>query len=567
LGNYFAAFTKNGGYINTNEISTQIKGIEKLPYKSVVNAYPNKTKKLGSKDEISISTIPNVYQSTTTTMPHLRALFVDRRFDYDFIVLGPMLHNISNGDNVYKTTRLSGVTYGGIEMAYDDNYNVISANTTINNGIMTSATANTLLEYSYEFSENVQPKTIYNRNSSVKKRFYESSFGGVDLRDSYTAVTAPFSVDNVDSNYPSKNKIDVRGITESEIYIYNNVSCSYDMTPIIDGDGNLICQTLPGGNVSFNLRFSRTPISVISGGITYEASSPSTSETRRFDKPSPDFKFTYGRDSLSSDFSVYAKTPYLLLINSNTPNGYSNNISYFKNGSSLNDIITRIEEHGKLCKVERGDYPDNVNEKDGFYYEDEELLDCEDQTFRSIPFHADTSEINLNTEFTILTQKECHDDGNLLISHVSVFELGEVYHCMPFSITIGQGMSGGTYEEQVDESTKTQHLRLIVNGLDTSEISEYAVTIGYINKLKTFIGDIEYISNTSFEVNIEWDSTDAWDNSTDEMGTLADIAPHNKNASITAIFKTESGFGHGINKQLLNKATVDSFGNTEIKFH
>ena len=148
LGNYFAAFTNNGRYITATNGDCKI-NIMSLPNYSAVNL-ETAWKRIGQDKKINkISDISKVYNSDNTgdgecvgkrTQPYLRTLFVDRRLDYDFIFFGPTsgsefrLHAIENGNStdkerVWKSARISGVTYGGIEMSYDEEYNIVSAET------------------------------------------------------------------------------------------------------------------------------------------------------------------------------------------------------------------------------------------------------------------------------------------------------------------------------------------------------------------------------------------------------------------------------------------------------
>ena len=145
LGNYFAAFTKNGRYVSSNSGDCKT-SIMSLPNYSAVNLQ-NGWKQIGRDTKIAdITTIQKVYKSGNTgdgscrggtiTQPYLRTLFIDRRLDYDYIFFGPTtgnnfkLHNDEAHERVWKSARISGITYGGVEMSYDEEYNIVSAETT-----------------------------------------------------------------------------------------------------------------------------------------------------------------------------------------------------------------------------------------------------------------------------------------------------------------------------------------------------------------------------------------------------------------------------------------------------
>ena len=140
LGNYFMVATNNGRYINTytgdcSEYSIQI------PTDAPVNI-TDEWKMLGETN--SLNTIPEIVVSGSSEAvscqsnikPHFKGMFVDRRFDYDLAVLGPITSSMipsemNFGSDAVKNQstciRMLGTIYNGIEMAYDDEYNIISA--------------------------------------------------------------------------------------------------------------------------------------------------------------------------------------------------------------------------------------------------------------------------------------------------------------------------------------------------------------------------------------------------------------------------------------------------------
>ena len=147
LGNYFAAFTNNGGYTGLYD-GDCCEYVVAAPLNASVNL-ESSWKKLGSDEDIEYIP-PLVYKrgnggtctSSTeicpsgTHNPYFKAMFVDRQLDYDLVALAPVLNipdelvNTWDGAKIRKTTytRLFGTIYNGVEMAYDENLNVISAN-------------------------------------------------------------------------------------------------------------------------------------------------------------------------------------------------------------------------------------------------------------------------------------------------------------------------------------------------------------------------------------------------------------------------------------------------------
>lgn len=192
IGNYFAGFTHNGGYVagTRNRINGDI-NISRHPNFASISPYSeNKLKILGSDEEVrSINNVSKVHTHSTQQLtgdrsrqvnPWLRALNVDRRYDYDFVILGPVignnfkLHNKLERERPWKSLRISGTTYNGIEMSYDDEYNIISADTTndINENVIYQE-ANKRLEYSYYYSSG----DSYAHDDDYGDNVQESRFG------------------------------------------------------------------------------------------------------------------------------------------------------------------------------------------------------------------------------------------------------------------------------------------------------------------------------------------------------------------------------------------------------
>lgn len=176
IGNYFAGFTHNGGYVpgTKNKLRGKPSILRQPNFASISPYNTNILKYLGVDDEEPrIENFNKVYEQDEQNLklygdskvrivnPWLRALNVDRRYDYDVTVLGPVigenfrLHLEDNKERPWKSLRISGFTYNGIEMSYDDEYNIISATTVSENeeGDVTNQKANKRLEYSYYYSD------------------------------------------------------------------------------------------------------------------------------------------------------------------------------------------------------------------------------------------------------------------------------------------------------------------------------------------------------------------------------------------------------------------------------
>lgn len=179
VGNYFAAFTRDGGYITKTTIDGKIK-IERSPSFASVSPYkgsnPDTPKVKGTDVEDNIKSFfkyahTKGKQKLTVSggtkewnnLPYLRAMYVDRRLDYDLLVLAPAVGSYfdlypsteKERERVWKSGRVSGWTYNGIEMAYDADYNIISAKTYLDDfdgdEVRYKAEYNKRLEYSYKY--------------------------------------------------------------------------------------------------------------------------------------------------------------------------------------------------------------------------------------------------------------------------------------------------------------------------------------------------------------------------------------------------------------------------------
>ncbi len=222
-GNYFAIFSNNGGYINNKTIDPSIPVI-KQPNYTAISPINSGTKEIGKKITLSsINRFKKAYTKVGDTMPYLRALFIDRRLDYDLVILSPStgqnirLYDLVNGDEskkelIWKGSRISGTTYGGIEMSYDekDDYNILSADISEDG---TVATPNNNLEYSYNYSglENDDAKTVFNLNPATKRRLYEAMLNGYDIREMFWSTNRAPEIWQMISN---------QVITSGEVYYY-----------------------------------------------------------------------------------------------------------------------------------------------------------------------------------------------------------------------------------------------------------------------------------------------------------------------------------------------------------
>lgn len=395
-GNYFSAFTNDGGYISKFKIDNSIT-VEKIPVNTAVSPIQGDAKPKG-KDIVGEL---NDFKKALDNNSYLRGMFVDRRFDYDFTILAPYVGvDISldpDTDILWKSSRLSGITYGGIEMAYDSDYNIISSEVSTSEDGTESAeqidgtyydtheysdSGKTILEYTYSYKggEREDVKTILNKakdydknknNPGVFKKFYESTINGNDLSNYYwstfnkerisekvmpthSSETAQFRVFdhsgdtdlfngeyNPKDNFVTKRLIDVGNIPQSTNFLYNNTSCSYSISTELDDDNHIIATASDGESTDIDLTFGNL-VTFLTPTPSEESEDYSADYTIKNNTETQDeFKIlTFNnanlrfRYNIKSDgsYNVYTSLPFLIKVLSS---GLSKNgISYYK---TIND--------------------------------------------------------------------------------------------------------------------------------------------------------------------------------------------------------------------------------------
>jgi hypothetical protein len=191
-GFYFAAFTKNGGYTSDTKTSSYIKIMRAPSYAKVTPWNQAGEKRIGKDDKAYdpewVERYKPAHTNYSSYLPYLRAMTVDRRIDFDLVLFTPTSNSINlykkidgvkiderTGEEIpvkiddgreymWRCGRIKGTVYGGVEMSYDADYNIISAKTEVNISTETAtATRNNRLEYSYEFNDmDRDAKTYYN---------------------------------------------------------------------------------------------------------------------------------------------------------------------------------------------------------------------------------------------------------------------------------------------------------------------------------------------------------------------------------------------------------------------
>ena len=418
-GNYFSAFTNDGGYISKFKIDNSIT-VEKIPINTSVSPIQGDAKPKG-KDIVGEL---NDFKKALDNNSYLRGMFVDRRFDYDFTILAPYVGvDISldkDNDILWKSSRLSGITYGGIEMAYDSDYNIIGSDVSIENGIESAKKIDDTYEYTYEYS-GVTPedvKTILNKakdtsdddDKGVFKKFYESTINGNDLSNYYWSTfnknrikqkvmpthsgeTVQFRVFdhsedtdlfngeyNPKDNFVTKRLIDVGNIKQSTNFLYNNTSCSYSISTELNDDNRIIATASDGESTDIDLTFGNL-VTFLTPTPSEESEDYSANYTIKNNTETPDgfktltfnhanLKFRYNIKSDGS-YDVYTSLPFLIKVLPNIKGASVNGIAYYKTinkkGETVDDALKDIKIYDFFIWFKRdihgffkGDLPNGV---------------------------------------------------------------------------------------------------------------------------------------------------------------------------------------------------------------
>lgn len=250
LGNYFAAFTKNGGFVTDSEgdcrYDSSIK-YQKVPdlAKSVVT-----DDTCGSSSGTTEEPPTHIVRASSGSNPYFRGEFVDRRLDYDLIVITPYMGdgNLGLVDNseTWRLGRISGCTFNGIEMAYDKNYNIVSSND-INGTEYTYNVDNANVNYNSSNNANLN-RNYYTAEMKcgstkidLKPYFWTktnkkpSAFGLNDFNDKNQNEPFYFDHNNDNfyngmfdaNNYPIIRLIDIGNLPNGNKYTMTLASCSY----------------------------------------------------------------------------------------------------------------------------------------------------------------------------------------------------------------------------------------------------------------------------------------------------------------------------------------------------
>lgn len=258
IGNYFAGFTNNGGVISTNAHSLKVDtNVEAIP----VKANPYSGTDISIQDEVNDfgkTKYKDVIIQSQDHNPYLRSYFIDRRLDYDHLVFGADINKIpltiSGGDNdIWQGSRISGTTFNGIEMKYDekDDYNIIG----------------NVLEYAYTVPSEAtgDAKSTWTAGNATR-HYYASSINDTDIRTAYDWNGHPcqhktfihtnhedkrphqskaYMEDDNNDNYPTLRGLFLHKIPQTNFFKWSTTSCSYQINMELDTSSALPDGTVP----------------------------------------------------------------------------------------------------------------------------------------------------------------------------------------------------------------------------------------------------------------------------------------------------------------------------------
>lgn len=572
-GSYFAAFTNDGGYTSRTGIDESI-SVMKIPVNTLVSPIeggsvikPKGKDVSGKFDKFSSVCGSGSYNS------YFRGLFSDRRFDYNLTIIAPYLgsnlslHKDGYADEFWKNIRLSGITYGGIEMGYnDEDYNIIGPNA----------------EYSYDLQS---AKTKL--NDGVLRRFYESSVNNIDIKDYYWSTfnenipssgnsgltiinhngdgqyNGEFGIDN----FTTKRVIDVTNIPKSKTLLYNVTSCGYDIEANLDLDNNITCEAVDGESTDIEITF-KNPITIIT---TDDKDYANLSYSRKGNdfvaNNTCTIKFRY--NALNDvNYNIYTKTPKAVkvLTSKNLTNkDLPDLITKLKSEKDIDSLIN--SDSNIICNFNKTSVPRNVIAPngigigtgykskydkisvDGKFFkvtenDSNEFLPSDDDRFPSIIFDS-TFSLSDTKVFTILVDREYQStEDDYLTRRIRTIEFGDLYDCRKVKVELSglseSGlsqvlsvrfvMSGDTYSSAFKDTT---NMKYTFKFTDKDKKSYY---------IESTDAKYDYDNNSTI-VTVEWDL---------EMGNLFDDNWNNGNCTCTIYAKTVTNFIYSIGEIKIN---------------
>lgn len=503
VGTYFGAFSNDGGYISKNEVDPE-ESVLRLPSYATVS--PHNTLKTKGRDiSGNISSFERAYNTMnrlhpndpSRTYPYLRAMTIDRRLDYNIVIFAPSISSnftlhTSDIENIWKGGRVSGTTYNGIEMAYDELYNIISANTADD---LTSTSSNNVLEYTYRYTGEMDPTpiTIWNAAPTTKRRFYEALFSGIDIRDYFWsefnqltpngATEIPHIFDHrgdntlyngvfSESNYPTKRLIDIGNIPAVSNFDFSITSCGFGNSVDTDESGNMTCEAKEVDGINMNCEFV-SPIEFINPNSDNKNYANITYSSKR--KVGDYWEFSGGRATLTlrytniinSNFTIYTSVPKIIRVLPTIQDGLDG-ISYYKSAETMDAVTDRINDITIFRDMSFSfKYPEGISNRNRFMTKNgDEVTDArfyrrngnngawvssDESDFTGITLTANSVNLSQTTVFTLLFVREYwFNDDDYLSRRIRTIENCELIDCRPIWLMEDHENSYVMKEKQAD---------------------------------------------------------------------------------------------------------------------
>ena len=508
VGNYFAGFTDNAGLTLTEYVCEVDRIYNAAPSKAI--ACPDNCC-AGGQICINgeIDDINSVYNDVKDD--YFRALFIDRRLDYNMIIMTPYegedLIDLKENEFDWTKGRISGITINGIELAYDNSYNCIGTPT-----VEELFDPNTSIDYEYypildENQENT-PKIYYNNNVENKRLYIASVRCGretIDLRNNmwaYESDTNNRVPDNVhdfndgiktyfnvnhegdyktvtngdfnENNYPTIRLFDVAQTPNSTRMEFEFASCAYQTSITYDDNGNpqSICEM--GENIEFDIptnkaiTFKNTDIDDCIanqyGNVEFTGNSVGSS-------------ITFVGNTVNIDFSVVADDDTNMTVRTRIPRWGR----IFSNNNSISRIKSRMTEEdinnillNELDEVTITKTPEGIErggrDSNGFYYlvdtnNDNAIIEDDDLAFSQVEYglRSTKSLVGITIQFpcivggadflyVALDKKYTNEDAQEFLSKkIRVLNMSNLIDTRSFILTCTDA-----YEEKVaDDSTES----------------------------------------------------------------------------------------------------------------
>ncbi len=334
-GNYFAMFSNKANYIDECTKSSTGRKVKTIPYNADDLSIYNLC--IGD-DSFKDGILEKVYKQN----PYFRTEFIDRRLDYDFIYVTPTESvDRSISDKVWSNGRLSGLTYNGIEMLYNDQYIIAS---------------NDESSQKYEYYYNNETNEVKCNNSSPKRLFKSIfKYGGskdLDLRELYWSKVRTDISEETIGNDGIKVNNHSEDVNDNE---FDNFGLSKDKNTILGYPTKRIVDI-------YNIPYGNGVYEWVSAGCKYPNYVTDYTNIKALSADE-----VYHRLDFKNPISIEINEVTYKVVADNSNNIFKANayrIKFTVNSPSIEGLTTRIDNislvadndaHSKILAVKTGD--------------------------------------------------------------------------------------------------------------------------------------------------------------------------------------------------------------------